>query len=333
MSRTFIIAEAGVNHNGEIALAKRLIDAAKEAGADAVKFQTWQTELIVTPDAAQARYQSENTGIEESQYEMLKRLELSYEAFRDMKEYCDKRGILFLSTPDEECSADFLSDLQEIFKIGSGELTNIPFLRHIGSMGKEIILSTGMGTLGEVERALDTLEEAGTPRERITLLHATTMYPTPMEEVNLKAMLTLRDAFKVSVGYSDHTMGIEVPIAAAALGAKVIEKHFTLSRNLEGPDHKASLEPHELKAMVHAIRNIESALGDGIKKVQHSERANRSVVRKRIIAKRNIRRHETFTPENLTTKRSDKGIDAAFWDLILQQHANREYREGEPIEL
>ncbi len=228
----FIIAEAGVNHNGNINLAKKLIDIAVDAGVDAVKFQTWKTELLVTKEAIQAEYQTENTGKEESQYEMLKRLELSYDDFRELKNYCDKKNILFMSTPDEYQSADFLSQLQDIFKIGSGELTNIPFLKHIGKYGKKIILSTGMGTLAEIEKALFTLIKAGTQKDNITLLHATTMYPTPMNEVNLNAMLTIKNAFNINIGYSDHTMGIEVPISAVALGAKVIEKHFTISRNM-----------------------------------------------------------------------------------------------------
>jgi N-acetylneuraminate synthase len=329
----FIIAEAGVNHNGDIGLAKELIDVAVEAGVDAVKFQTWKTELLVTQDAKQATYQTDNTGVEESQYDMLKKLELSYDNFKELKSYCDKRGILFLSTPDEPTSADFLKDLQDIFKIGSGELTNTPFLKHIGAFNKSIILSTGMGTLGEVEQALSTLMEAGTDKENITLLHATTMYPTPMNEVNLKAMLTLRDAFKVAVGYSDHTMGIEVPIAAVAMGATVIEKHFTLSCDMEGPDHKASLEPNELKAMVVAIRNIEEALGDGNKQPQKSEEANKLVVRKSIVAKKSIKQGELFTEENLETKRVGSGISSSLWTEILGLESNYDLEINDLIRL
>jgi len=329
----FIIAEAGVNHNGDIGLAKELIDVAVEAGVDAVKFQTWKTELLVTQDAKQAAYQTDNTGVEESQYDMLKKLELSYDDFKELKEYCDKREILFLSTPDEPTSADFLKGLQDIFKIGSGELTNTPFLKHIGAFKKSIILSTGMGTLGEVEQALSTLIEAGTAKENITLLHATTMYPTPMNEVNLKAMLTLKDAFKVAVGYSDHTMGIEVPIASVAMGATMIEKHFTLSCDMEGPDHKASLEPDELKAMVVAIRNIEKALGDGNKKPQKSEEANKLVVRKSIVAKKSIKEGELFTEENLETKRVGSGISSSLWTEILGLKSNYDLEINDLIRL
>lgn len=329
----FIIAEAGVNHNGDIKLAKELIDAAKEAGADAVKFQTWKTELLVTKDAIQAEYQTKNTGKKESQFEMLKRLELSYDDFRELKNYCDKKGIMFLSTPDEFESADFLKNLQPIFKIGSGELTNIPFLRHIGKMKKKVILSTGMGTLGEIEKALLTLIDAGTKKEDITLLHATTMYPTPMEEVNLKAMLTIKNAFNVKVGYSDHTMGIEVPIAAVALGASVIEKHFTLDRNLPGPDHKASLEPDELKEMIKSIRNIEIALGNGEKLPQKSEIKNLRVVRKSIVAKKKIKKGEIFSEENLTVKRVGDGISATLWDEIIGLKSCYDFDIDEPIRL
>jgi len=330
----FIIAEAGVNHNGDIGLAKELIDVAVEAGVDAVKFQTWKTELLVTQDAKQAAYQTENTGVEESQYDMLKKLELSYDDFKELKSYCDKRGILFLSTPDEPTSADFLRGLQDIFKIGSGELTNTPFLKHIGAFKKRIILSTGMGTLSEVEQALSTLIEAGTAKEKITLLHATTMYPTPMHEVNLKAMLTLRDAFKVAVGYSDHTMGIEVPIAAVAMGATVIEKHFTLSCDMEGPDHKASLEPTELKAMVVAIRNIEQAVdGTGDKIPQKSEIKNREVIRKSIVAKKAIKKGELLTFDNLDTKRVGEGITSALWEEVLGLRAIDSFEVDEAIRL
>ena len=330
----FIIGEAGVNHNGNIVLAKQLIDVAVEAGVDAVKFQTWKTDLLVTKEAKQAEYQIENTQIEESQYDMLKRLELSYDDFRELKLYCDKKNITFLSTPDEPISADFLKKLQDIFKIGSGELTNIPFLQHIGAFKKRIVLSTGMATLGEIEKALSTLICAGTPKENITLLHATTMYPTPMEEVNLKAMLTLRDSFKIEVGYSDHTMGIEVPIAAVAMGATVIEKHFTLSCNMDGPDHKASLEPKSLKLMVEGIRNIEKALaGTGEKIVQESEKENKKVVRKSIVAKKNIEKGEIFTVENLDTKRVGEGISSILWDEVLGLKSNDSFVIDETIRL
>lgn len=329
----FIIAEAGVNHNGDINLAKKLIDIAVDAGVDAVKFQTWKTELLVTKEATQAQYQIENTGIKESQFDMLKRLELSYDDFRELKNYCDKKNILFISTPDEFESADFLYQLQDIFKIGSGELTNIPFLKHIGKYGKRIILSTGMGTLGEIEKALFSLINAGTKKENITLLHATTMYPTPMNEVNLNAMLTIKNAFNIKVGYSDHTIGIEIPIAAVALGAKVIEKHFTISRDMNGPDHKASLEPQELKQMVESIRNIEKAMGNGEKTPQQSEISNKKVVRKSIVANREIKKDEILSEENLTTKRVGGGLSSELWDEIIGLKANYEFQKDEPIRL
>lgn len=329
----FIIAEAGVNHNGDINLAKKLIDAASDAGVDAVKFQTWKTELLVTKEANQAEYQTENTGIKESQFDMLKRLELSYSEFRELKQYCDNKNILFISTPDEFESADFLCELQDIFKIGSGELTNIPYLRHIGKMNKKVILSTGMGTLGDIEKALITLINAGTKKENIVLLHATTMYPTPMNEVNLNAMLTIQKAFNINVGYSDHTMGIEIPIAAVALGAKVIEKHYTLSRDMEGPDHKASLEPHELKAMVQAIRNIEIALGDGEKLPQASEKENLKVVRKSIVANKKILQGDIFSESNLTVKRVGYGISSSRWDELIGLKAQYDFNIDDIIRL
>lgn len=329
----FIIAEAGVNHNGDITLAKKLIDVAVDSGVDAVKFQTWKTELIVTKDAIQAEYQTENTGKKESQFDMLKRLELSCDDFRELKNYCDKKNILFISTPDEFESADFLSQLQDMFKIGSGELTNIPFLKHIGKYGKRIILSTGMGTLGEIEKALFTLIKAGTKKENITLLHATTMYPTPMNEVNLNAMLTIKNAFNIKVGYSDHTMGIEIPIAAVALGAKVIEKHFTISRDMDGPDHKASLEPQELKQMVESIRNIEKAMGNGEKTPQQSEISNKKVVRKSIVANREIKKGELLNEENLTTKRVGSGLSSELWDEVIGLKSNYEFQKDELIRL
>ncbi len=329
----FIIAEAGVNHNGDINLAKKLIDVAVEAGVDAVKFQTWKTELLVTKDAIQAEYQTKNTGIEESQYDMLKRLELSYDDFRELKKYCDNKNIMFLSTPDEQMSANFLLELQEIFKIGSGELTNLPYLRHIGKFGKKVILSTGMGTLGEVDKALEILIGAGTLKENITILHATTQYPTRMEDVNLNAMLTLKNAFNISIGYSDHTLGIEVPIAAVALGAKVIEKHYTLSKDMEGPDHKASLAPNELKSMVSAIRNIDKALGDGEKRPNKSEIATLKVVRKSIIAARKIKAGDIFSEENLTTKRVGSGISSKLWDEVIGLKSNYDFNIDEPIRL
>lgn len=330
--RTYIIAEAGVNHNGRLDLALRLCDAAKVAGVDAVKFQTWKTERIVTASARQAAYQTENTGCEESQYDMLKKLELSYDHFRTIQDYCHQIGIEFLSTPDEDESLEFLNGLGlPIIKIGSGEVTNIPYLRKIGSCHKPVILGTGMSNLAQVALAYDTLMEAGA--ESVTLLHCTTNYPCPMEEVNLRAMVTLRDAIKCKVGYSDHTMGTEVPVAAVALGAEVIEKHFTLDRTMEGPDHKASLEPQELKLMVEQIRHIEVALGDGVKRPNRSEAENAKVVQKSILAKRPIKKGELLSDENLTVKRAGEGITANHWDIIVGTHAAKDYEIDEPIVL
>ena len=331
---TYIIAEAGVNHNGQLDLAFRLCDAAKEAGVDCVKFQTWQTEKIVTRETKKATYQSENTyDAEESQFDMLKKLELSYEDFRLVQKYCEKIGIDFLSTPDEEYSLDFLMNELKLplIKIGSGEVTNIPYLRQMASYGKPVILSTGMSNLGQVAVAYETLLSAGAPS--VTLLHCTTNYPCPKNEVNLRAMQTLKDAFKCQVGYSDHTMGIEIPIAAVAMGAEIIEKHFTLDRKMDGPDHKASLEPQELKAMVNAIRNIEVALGDGIKRPNKSEAECAKVVQKSILAKRPINMGEILTEENLTVKRAGKGISSVYWDLVVDRFANRDYDIDEPIQL
>lgn len=331
MTKIYVIAEAGVNHNGDIHLAKRLIDAAVDAGVDAVKFQTWQTDLIVTKTAKQAEYQIENTGVQESQYDMLKRLELSYTDFRILKQYCDEKKITFMSTPDEIASATFLATLQDVFKIGSGELTNYPFLRHVGKLGKEIILSTGMADLGEIEDALETLNRAGTPKEKITVLHATTEYPCPVDEVNLMAMQTIRNAFGVRVGYSDHTVGIDIPIAAAALGATVIEKHFTLDKNMEGPDHIASLEPTELKAMTQAIRRIERALGSGTKKPTNSEFRNIPIARKSIVAARPIAIGEVFSEENLTTKRPGDGTSPMRWEEMMGRVARCDYKVDDLI--
>lgn len=328
----YIIAEAGVNHNGQLDLALKLCDAAKEAGVDAVKFQTWKTENIVTAQARQAAYQTENTGVEESQYDMLKKLELSYDHFRYIKDYCKKIGIDFLSTPDEEESLEFLVNLGlPLIKVGSGEVTNIPYLRKIGSRKKPVILSTGMSNLAQVATAYDTLLTAGAPS--VALLHCTTNYPCPVDEVNLKAMCTLRDAFKCQVGYSDHTMGLEIPVAAVALGAEIIEKHFTLDRTMDGPDHKASLEPAELKLMVQQIRNIEAALGDGIKRPNKSESENAKVVQKSILAKRPIKKGEVLTEDNLVAKRAGSGISSVYWDVIVGTKALQDYDIDEPIKL
>lgn len=332
MNKVFIIAEAGVNHNGSLELAKKLVDVAVEAGADAVKFQTFKAENLVSKSAKKAKYQVENTGSDESQYEMIKKLELGFDEFEELKKYCDEKGIMFLSTPFDDDSIEFLDKLGlEIFKIPSGEITNLPYLRKIGSLNKKVILSTGMADLGEVEDALDVLISAGTKKENITVLHANTEYPTPIEDVNLKAMQTIACAFGVDVGYSDHTLGIEVPIAAVAMGAKVIEKHFTFDRNLPGPDHRASLEPDELKAMIKAIRNIEKALGDGIKRPSKSESKNIEIARKSIVAKRDIKKGEKFTEENLAVKRPGNGISPMRWDEIIGKIASRDYKEDELI--
>ena len=331
---TYIIAEAGVNHNGQLDLALKLCDAAKEAGVDCVKFQTWQTEKIVTRKAEKATYQSENTtDAAESQFDMLKKLELSYEDFRLVQEHCNKIGIDFLSTPDEEYSLAFLMNELHLplIKIGSGEVTNIPYLRQMASYHKPIILSTGMATLAQVAMAYDTLIAAGAPM--VSLLHCTTNYPCPKNEVNLRAMQTMKEAFKCTVGYSDHTMGTEIPIAAVAMGAEIIEKHFTLDRSMDGPDHKASLEPHELKYMVDCIRNIEVALGDGIKRPNPSEVEISKVVLKSIVAKVPINKGETLTANNMTIKRAGSGIPAAHWDMIVGTKALRDYDIDEPIKI
>lgn len=331
-NKTFIIAEAGVNHNGDIQLAKRLIDVAADAGVDAVKFQTWKTELLVTEDAQMAEYQIENTQVEESQFQMLKRLELSYDDFFELKDYCDTKAITFMSTPDEEQSATFLDGLQDVFKIGSGELTNIPFLRHIAQFKKPVILSTGMSYLAEVEQALSVLVEGGLLLSDITVLHATTDYPTAPEDVNLKAMKTLEHAFPgIQVGYSDHTLGIEVPVAAVALGASIIEKHFTLDQTMSGPDHKASLNPEQLTAMVRAIRNVDVALGDGFKVPTAIEKENRKIVRKSIVAAVDIMEGTVITEEMLSIMRPGGGLAPSRWNEVIGTPARKSYKVGELI--
>ena len=328
----FIIAEAGVNHNGSLEIAKALIDAAVRADADAVKFQTFKADKLVSKTAQKASYQKETTDADESQYAMIKKLELDEKAHHELIEYCKMKNILFLSTPFDHESIDLLADLgMEIFKIPSGELTNLPYLRHIGSLKKEVILSTGMATIDEINAALQVLITAGTSKEQITVLHATTEYPCPMNEVNLRAMLTIRNTFNIRVGYSDHTRGIEVPIAAAAMGASVIEKHFTLDRQMEGPDHKASLEPDELIAMVQAIRNIEKALGDGIKQPATSEMKNIPIARKSIVASRAIAKGERLSAENITVKRPGNGISPMRFDEIIGTIASKNYTEDEAI--
>ena len=332
-SSVFIIAEAGVNHNGDKNLALRLCDAAKAAGVDAVKFQTWKTEKIVTKSAALAEYQENNISDKSaSQFDMLKQLELSYNEFVEIRDYCNQIGIQFLSTPDTEEDMDFLLGLGiPVLKIGSGEVTNIPFLRAIGKRHQKVILSTGMSTLSDVEKAYNTLLESGA--KEVSLLHCTTNYPCPYDEVNLQAMQTLKAAFKCNVGYSDHTMGIEVPIAAVAMGAEIIEKHFTLDKNMDGPDHKASLDPSELKQMVDSIRNIEKALGDGVKRPNASEQKNAEVVLKRIIVNKPIKKGDILGTDNLSLLRSSKGIPAKYWDLVAGKAAKRDYKEDEPIDL
>ncbi len=327
MSHTFIIAEAGVNHNGSLDTAREMVRIAAEAGADMVKFQTFKADKLVTRNAAKAEYQQATTGTEQSQYEMIKALELDIASHKVLIQYCRDNGIQFLSTAFDHDSIDLLAELgQDTWKIPSGEITNLPYLRKIGGLKQNIILSTGMADLGEIEDALQVLEQAGTPWENITVLHCNTEYPTPMQDVNLNAMLTIKAAFPgIKVGYSDHTLGIEIPISAAALGATVIEKHFTLDRNMEGPDHRASLEPDELKAMVTAIRNVEQAMGDGLKRPSPSETSNKPIARKSIVAAKGIRKGDIFTEDNLTIKRPGKGISPMRWDELLGQTAHKDY--------
>lgn len=331
-NRCLIIAEAGVNHNGDVKIAKKLCWAAKEAGADVVKFQTWITEKIITRNVDQAEYQRENTGKDESQFNMLKSLELSYDEFTEVKKYCDEIGITFASTADEEDSLDFLVDLGVPFiKIGSGDVGNIPYLRYIGQKKLPVILSTGMSTLADVEISLKALRDGGAPE--VTLLHCTTNYPCPYDAVNLKAMDTLKNAFGLPVGYSDHTEGIEVAVAAVARGAGIIEKHFTLDKNMEGPDHKASTEPAEFKAMVESIRHIESALGSGVKQPTKAEQIISQVVLKRIVARRTIRLGQVISEEDICVKRNDIGAPANAWDIIVGTVARKDYHVDEGIEI
>jgi N,N'-diacetyllegionaminate synthase len=329
-----IIAEAGVNHNGDLDMAKKLIDVAAEAGADLVKFQTFSAERLVTKTARKAEYQRHATDSNESQLDMLRRLELTDEMHVELIDYCEHRGIGFLSTGFDIKSVEFLVELGlELFKIPSGEITNLPYLRHIASYKKPIIMSTGMATLNEIEAALDVLINNGASREKITILHCNSEYPTPMSDVNLKAMTSISENFSVDVGYSDHTQGIEVSIAAVALGASVIEKHFTLDRGLAGPDHEASLEPDELKSMVKAIRNIECALGENIKRPSQSERKNISIVRKSVVAASDIAKGDIFTEDNITVKRPGNGLSPMKWDEILGQVATRDFLADEMIEI
>lgn len=332
--KVIIIAEAGVNHNGSYELAIKMVDEAKRAGADYVKFQTAKPELVISTFAPKAEYQKETTGAAESQLEMCKAIHLPLTDYKPLKEYCDKVGIGFMSTPFDLVSIDVLEPLDmDYYKIPSGEITNLPYLRKIASKHRPVILSTGMCEVEEVEAALQVLEQGGVKRSDIIVLHCNTEYPTPMADVNLRAMDDLRRSLGVEVGYSDHTKGIEVPIAAVALGATVIEKHFTLDKTMEGPDHKASLEPDELKVMVDAIRNIEQALGDGHKHVSPSERKNMDIARKSIVAARDIRKGEVLTEDNITTKRPGNGISPMRWDSVIGTTAIRDFGYDELIEI
>ena len=331
--KVIIIAEAGVNHNGDIELAKRLIDAAAYAGVDYVKFQTFNSKKLVSKNAEKASYQKENTLKEhESQLAMLQKLELSKESHFELINYCNSKGIKFLSTGFDLESIKFLNSLNlELFKIPSGEITNLPYLRIVGGLKKPVILSTGMADMKEINEALNVIIGSGTKRKDITVLHCNTEYPTPMSDVNLKAMINIKEKFKVNIGYSDHTLGIEIPIAAVALGARVIEKHFTIDKTMDGPDHKASLEPNELKKMVDAIRNIEVALGSGIKEPSESEKKNKIVARKSIVANKKIKKGEIFTEINLTVKRPGNGISPMLWDEYIGKTALKDYSEDELI--
>lgn len=331
MSKVFVIAEAGVNHNGDINIAKRLIDAARESGVDAVKFQTFKAEKLVCKTAQKAEYQLETTDKSETQYDMLKKLELTEQMHKELIQYCSEKKIIFLSTSFDIESIRLLSQLGiQTFKIPSGEITNLPYLREIARQQKRVILSTGMSSMDEVKAAVNVLK--GNGADDITLLHCNTQYPTPMKDVNLLAMVKMREELGLPVGYSDHTKGIEIPIAAVALGATVIEKHFTLDRKMEGPDHKASLEPKELRQMVEGIRNVESALGKGIKRVSDSEKSNIDIVRKSIVAAVRINKGEQFTEMNLTTKRPGTGITPMRWDEVIGKKADRDYEIDEMIQ-
>ena len=329
--KTLIIAEAGVNHNGNFELAKKLIDKAVESGADIVKFQTCKAENVISRYADKAEYQKVTTGEADSQLEMVRKLMLTYEEYGKLKEYCDEKGIGFLSTAFDQPSVDYLHSIgMKLWKIPSGEITNLPLLIKIAQLHEPIIMSTGMSELSEVAAAVKVLKDNGAAD--ITLLHCTTEYPAPYEDVNLKAMDTMREAFGLPVGYSDHTKGLEIPVAAVARGACVIEKHFTLDRNMEGPDHKASIEPDELKSMVQQIRHVEVAIGDGVKRVSPSEEKNKDIARKSIIAKTDIQSGDTFSEENVTTKRPGSGIDPMRWFELLGKKAKHDYKEDYLIE-
>ena len=332
MSSVYIIAEAGVNHNGDIQLAKKLIDEAKKSGADAVKFQTFKAEKLVTKTATKAAYQDKNDKRSQSQFEMLKKLELTYDNFTELFQYCEEVGIDFLSSAFDLESIDFLDNLgMNLFKVPSGEMTNLPYLKKIAQTGKQVIISTGMSTYGDIEAALDVLYE--NKAEDVIVLHCNTEYPTPMGDVNLLAMKSIETAFNVKVGYSDHTIGIEIPTAAVALGATVIEKHFTLDKTMDGPDHKASLNPAELADMVTAIRNVEMALGHGVKKLSNSEKNNLSIVRKSIVANTDIAEGDIFTVDNLTVKRPGTGISPMEWENVIGKKAAKSFAEDDVITL
>lgn len=334
-NHTLIIAEAGVNHNGSLDIAKQLVDAAVDAGVDIIKFQTFKADKLVSKDAKKAEYQKQNIGDgDDSQYQMLKKLELSESDHQELVAYCHQKGIRFWSTAFDIESIDFLHSLElGLWKIPSGEITNYPFIKKIALLHEPVIMSTGMCDEDDIRNALDVLLKNGLTKDQITILHCNTQYPTPMKDVNLKAMLTIKHDFETAVGYSDHTRGIEVPIAAVALGAEVIEKHFTLDRNMAGPDHKASLEPQELKAMVQAIRNIESALGTGIKQVSESERGNISVARKSIVASTYIKKGETLTDSNLSVKRPGTGISPMLWETVVGTKATKDYQPDDQIQI
>ena len=329
MKRTLIIAEAGVNHNGDINIAKKLVDAAADAGVDYVKFQTFKADKLVNKDAKQADYQIENTGVVESQYQMLKRLELTDENHHILIDYCDKKGVKFLSTAFDFESIEFLKDKLDFYKIPSGEITNLPYLIKVAKLKLPIVMSTGMANMQEVKEALAVLIAHGINKEDVTILHCNTEYPTPMKDVNLLAMKTIEKELGVEIGYSDHTLGIEIPIAAVTLGATVIEKHFTIDKTMEGPDHKASLEPNELKAMVAGIRAIELAMGNGIKTPSESEQKNIKVARKSLVALTDIKEGEVFNESNITVKRPGTGISPMKWNEVLGSRASRNYKANE----
>lgn len=330
--KTYIIAEAGVNHNGSLEIAKKLVDEAKKAGVDCIKFQTFIAKNLTSKVARKAEYQKKQTDTDENQLDMLKKLELSFDDFIELNEYCKKKDIEFISTAFDFESIEFLEGLDmKVWKISSGDITNLPYLIRVAKLNESVILSTGMSNMEEISSAISVLKNNGA--EDITLLHCTTEYPAPFNDVNLRAMNTMKEAFNVQVGYSDHTTGIEIPIAAVALGATVIEKHFTLDRSMKGPDHKASLEPDELKNMVDAIRNIEVALGNGLKEPAESEKKNMAIARKSIVANMNIKKGETFTEENITVKRPGNGISPMKWYEIIGSKAVRDFEEDELIEI